>query len=154
MSVPTVPTTELADKLEGILTPMFGEQKSRHTDDDGEIHFGVMPNGIPLEFVVEPLGNTDAVVAGVHVLGTCIEDRDAAKHWVANQNRRIRFGRLELVGDGVIFFHHLFASGVNEPGVRHMLGILNATAEFHPDLAEKTGALSLADYFALNSLQD
>ncbi len=154
-TTPTVPMLDVATKLDRILTKLVGEQKVRHIDDDGWIHFGLVIDTTPVSLVVEPLGDSDASVYGFTVIGARVEDLDAARDWVLACNRRIHFGRTMLDEDGdVMFIHHLFSSGVNEASVRGLIHVVAGMANTYPDLAEKTGALSIADLQALNSLED
>src|SRR4051794_33722410 len=94
---------ELASKVNNILVELCGEQFSSAIDEDGDIHFGVRPNGIPVGLIVERLFDDEALLAGYHVVGARAEDTAAAADFVARRNQLVRMGRYELCGDDVVF---------------------------------------------------
>ena len=146
--------SELAQQVETILAQLCGEQFKRWTDEDGDVHFGVCFMGVPVGLVVEDLWEGEALVAGHHVMGMRVQDREAAVRFVAERNQTLRIGRVEVCGDAVVFFHQLFEGGVNTSTVRHLLRLLASESSLHADLAAVTGAITFADHIALERLGD
>lgn len=137
--------TELSDRVNEILRDLAGEQYKRGTLPNGNTFFALHIMGVPVGLTVESLGDSEALLAGHHVIGTKVEDRQAAAEFVTRRNQTLRVGRVMLIEDSVVSFHHLFAAGVNKETVRTLLGLLAAESQSHPDLAAAAGALTLAE---------
>jgi hypothetical protein len=149
-----IATKELAVDVEGMLPPLVGLQYCMWTDDDGDVRFNTFIGPTLVGLIVEPLGDDDALLTGYHVIGTGVQDTQAAAQWVARRNQRIHVGRVQLAGEEVLFLAHLFRPAVNHESVRLLLALLASAARWHPDLAAASGALTLADQMALERLGD
>ena len=150
----TTAKKELAVTVEGFLVPMFGEQYSMWTEDDGDVRFDVCVGAAPVGLIVEPVGEDGALLVGFHIIGVKVEDKQAAAAWVAKRNQQIRVDRVQMFEDDVVFLHSIFGPGVNKDCVRILLGLLAGESRSHADLAAATGALTLADLVALDNLGD
>lgn len=146
--------SELAEKLYDIATELCGEQFNAWADEDGDFCFSTMIAGVPVGLIVERLGDEESVLVGHHIIGARVENKEAAAEFVARRNQRLRIGRVELIEDSVVFFHHVFGAGVNTDTVRLLLGLLVCESRSHADLASTTGALKLTDLAAIDQLEE
>lgn len=145
---------ELTEEVDRVLSELVGEQFDRRLNPNtGDTCFSLFFQGVPVGLSVERLGESESVLAGHHVVGTMVEDKAAAARWVAHRNQNIRQGRLMLIDDDVVFFHHLLPP-ISKDSVRIQLSLLAGEARCLPDLAEQAGALSVVDAAALNGLED
>ncbi|MBJ7469802.1 MAG: hypothetical protein JHD16_00800 [Solirubrobacteraceae bacterium] len=146
------PRWRLAGRVDSLLRELAGEQYSPvGIDEDGDHYFQVLWSGVPVSIGVEQFLD-EAIVTGIHIVGLRATDEDAVLDYVAGRNAEIRVGRVWACGDGVVFTHHLFESGVDRAGLRHLLNLLASESLTYGELQARTGALSVVDAAALHRL--
>lgn len=141
----------LAANVRTFLGELVGEQFDEFTDSDGDVHFRTALQGTPVGLIVEPWGKDESLLVGFHIVGVALEDHEAAAKFVAEENNRIRVGRMEMAENGVVFTHQVFGSSVGKDTVRSLLSLVATASCRYGDLAERTGALTLVDFAALDA---